>query len=168
MLTETAWDKVCRRCGFSGLDGSVQIHDGGPKVGSVMLTKAIAQGKPSYPAVSLIIHDDPLTNLLETIRPSLHKLTGLPVPVRNLLEVDLSDKYGIVLAMGGSVLSELDEAGFRHMQTLFSTTRGILWVTRGASSQSPEARSVSLRLSWIRMFFLSAKRPNGVAVWSRD
>ena len=139
-MMETAWDNVYHRSGFSGLDGSVQLHSNGSNAGSVMLTTAIPQVKPSYPAASLVVHDESLTNLFETIRPSLQKLTGLLAPVENLLKVDLNDKYGIVLAMGESLLFELDEIGFRRMQVLFSTARGILWVTRGARSQNPGAK----------------------------
>lgn len=140
LLTETAWDTVYRKTGFSGLDGSIQLHGDGYIVESVMLTTAIPEEKPSYPAASLLICDKALKYLGETIGRSLQKRSGLPAPIENILEVDLNDKYGIVLAMGESLLSELDESGFRHMQAIFSTARGILWVSRGARSQNPEAK----------------------------
>ena len=60
-------------------------------------------------------------------------------PVERLLEVDLNKKYGIVLTMGESSLSSFDEIAFKRMQVLFSTARGILWVTRRARSQNPTA-----------------------------
>ena len=130
-----------RRTGFSGLDGSVQVHgDGQPTVESVMVTTAIPEGKPRYPAASLFTYGKPLTNLGENISRSLHGLTGLQAPVENLLEADLKDKYGIVLAMDKSLLFKLDETGFSQMQILFSTARGILWVSRGARSRKPEAK----------------------------
>ena len=135
-MAETAWDALCRRTGFSGLDGSVPVHN---NVTSVMVTTAITEESPSYPATSVIVGDEPYTDLFEIMRPSLHELTGQLVPTARLLEVDLNDKYGIVLAMENSFLSSIDEIGLKHMQVLFSTARGILWVSRGASSQNPEA-----------------------------
>lgn len=140
LLTETAWDTVYRRTGFSGLDGSVQLRGNGPTVESVMVTTAIPKEKPRYPAVSLLTYDKSLTNLGETVSQSMHSLTSLLAPMENLLEVDLKDKYGIVLAMGESLLLKLDEVGFKRMQVLLSTARGILWVSRGARSQNPEAK----------------------------
>lgn len=104
-----------------------------------MLTTAITNENSSYPATSLIVCGDEYANLVEAIRPALHSLTGQRVPAETILEVDLNDKYGIVLAMEESFLSSLDEIGFKRMQVLFSTARGMLWVTRGARSQNPGA-----------------------------
>ena len=132
-----------RRTGFSGLDGSIQLHGDGYIVESVMLTTAIPEERPSCPEASLLICDKVFKNSGETIRTisrSLHKRTSLPAPVESILEVDLNNKYGIVLAMGESLLFELDESGFKRMQAIFSTARGILWVSRGARSQNPEAK----------------------------
>ncbi len=139
-LTETAWDSVYRRTGFSGLDGSVQLHGSGPMMQSVMVTSAIPKENPTYPAASVLICDARHKDLGETTSRSLQNLTGLLAPVEDLLGVDLNDKYGIVLAMGESMLFNLDETGLRRMQVLFSTVRGILWVSRGARSQCPEAK----------------------------
>ncbi len=107
---------------------------------SVMVTSAISKAKHTYPAASVVICDKHHEDLGETISRSLQNLTGFLAPVENLLEVDLNDKYGVVLAMGESMLFNLDETGFRRMQVLFSTVRGILWVSRGARSQCPEAK----------------------------
>ena len=104
-----------------------------------MVTTAIIEENPSYPATSVIVGDEPYTDLVAIMRPSLHELTGQLVPTARLLEGDLNEKYGIVLAMENSFLSSIDEIGLKHMQALFSTARGILWVSRGARSQNPEA-----------------------------
>lgn len=151
VLTETAWDTVYRKTGFSGLDGSVQVHGNGPSVGSVMLTTAIPKEKPTYPATSVVVCDKTSTKLAEAIRPSLHHLTGQLAPVENVLEVDLNEKYGIVLAMEESILSGFDEIGFKRMQALFSTAHGILWVSRGAKSRNPEANMITGFARTLRM-----------------
>ena len=101
---------------------------------SVMVTSAIPKDKPTNPAASVLICDARHMDLGETTSRSLQNLTGLLAPVKDLLGVDLNDKYGIVLAMGESMLFNLDETGFRRIQVLFSTVRGILWVSRGAGS----------------------------------
>ena len=77
--------------------------------------------------------------MVDAIRPLFQNLTGQVAPVERLLEVDPNEKYAIVLAKGESSLSRFDEIAFKRMQVLFSTARGILWVTRGARSQTLEA-----------------------------
>lgn len=138
-MTETAWDTVYRKTGFSGIDGSAQVHAHGVSVASVMLTTAITKQEPDYPEVSLVVPNEPHTHLVDAIRPLFQNLTGHTTPVERLLEVDLTQRYGIVLAMEEPLLSSFDEIGFKRMQALFLTARGILWVTRGGRSHNPEA-----------------------------
>lgn len=128
-----------RKTGFSGLDGSAQVHGNPVSEASVMLTTAITQQKPSYPEACLIVLDQPHTGLVDAIRPELQTLTGKGAPVERFLEVDLNNKYGIVLAMGESPFPNLNEIEFKRMQILFTTARGLLWVSRGARSHNPEA-----------------------------
>ena len=128
-----------RKTGFSGLDGSAQVHANGLSVASVMVATAVTKQKSRYPEISLVVSNEPYTHLVDAIRPQFQNLTGQATPVERLLEVDLNNKYGIVLAMEEPSLSSLDEIGFKRMQVLFSTARGILWVSRGARSQNPEA-----------------------------
>ena len=104
-----------------------------------MLTTAITKEESGYPEISLIVSNEPYTHLVDTIRPLIQNLTGQNTHVERLLEVDLTQKYGIVLAMGEPLLSSFDEIWFKRMQVLFSTARGILWVSRGARSHNPEA-----------------------------
>ena len=134
-----AWDSVYRKTGFSGVDGSAQAHGNHISDASVMLTTAVTQQQSSYPEFRLIVSDEPYTDLVDAIRPAFQTLTGHVAPVERILEVDLNNKYGIVLAMGESPFSSLNESDFKRMQVLFSTARGILWVSRGARSHNPEA-----------------------------
>lgn len=128
-----------RKTGFSGLDGSAQIRADPVSDASVMLTTAITQQRPGYPETCLVVCNEPYTGLVDAIRPVFQNLTGQVAPVERLREVDLNNKCGIVLAMGDSLFSSLNDSDFERMQVLFSTARGILWVTRGARSQNPEA-----------------------------
>lgn len=139
LMTETAWETVYRKTGFSGLDGSAQVRAKGISVASVMVATAVAEQESSYPEVTLLVSNEPHTPLIDAIRPLFQNLTGQITPVERLLEVDLNNKYGIVLAMGEPLLSNFEEDKFKRMQVLFSTARGILWVSRGARSHNPEA-----------------------------
>lgn len=132
-----------RKSGFSGLDGSAQVNAYGVSVASVMMTTAVTEEKPSYLETSLVVANELHTHLVDAIRPLLRNLTGQVISVERLLEVDLNNKYGIVLAMGEPLLSTFGEIDFKRMQTLFSTARGILWVSQGARLQNPEANMIT-------------------------
>lgn len=160
-------DSVCCDAGFSGLDGSAQVHCKGVVVNSVMLTTAITKQMSGYPGTSLVVSDEPRINLTDTISPLIQNLTGAIAPVEKLLEVDLNDKFGVVLAMGEPIISNLDEAGFKHIQALFSTARGILWVSRGARSLKPDtnmflgfARSIRTENKGLRIVTLDLDDQN--------
>ena len=137
-MTESGWDAVYRKTGFSGLDGSAKVHAYGVGVASVMLTTAVTEQESRYPQVNIIVSDKPHTNLVDAIRPLFQNLTGQVTSIAKLLEVDLNNKYGIVLAMEELLLSNFDEITFKRMQDLFSTARGILWVSRGVRLHNPE------------------------------
>ena len=107
------------------------------------MTTAVTEQKPSYLETSLVVANEPHTHLVDAIRPLLQNLTGQVISVERLLEVDLNNKYGIVLAMGEPLLSTFGETDFKRVQTLFSTARGILWVSRGARLQNPEANMIT-------------------------
>ena len=82
---------------------------------SVMLTTAVPKEKPSYPTTTLVVGSEPPANLVGIINTSLHDLTGQLAPPEHLGEVDLSDGYSIVLAMGESLLLGLDQTGLRYI-----------------------------------------------------
>ena len=142
-MTETAWDKVYRKTGFSGLDGSVQIRGSGPSIASVMLTTAISEQVPTYPEISIVVCKEVDENLLRTVHSSMHGLIAQQASVQGLLEADLTDRHAVVLALEDPFLSEADEGALKRMQYVFSSARGVLWVTRGASSQNPEANMIT-------------------------
>ena len=143
-LTESAWDVVLRRTGFSGIDGSAQVDGGEKALASAMITSATGDESPNYPTPTLMTFKEPHTALAECLSSAWEQSTGSQLPpTKRLYEATFIDDYGIVLAMEDPVLAELDETDFHHVQKLFCEARGLLWVTRGARSEHPEANMVT-------------------------
>ncbi|KAL8828179.1 MAG: hypothetical protein Q9191_002743, partial [Dirinaria sp. TL-2023a] len=143
-LKESHWDGVLHENGFTGVDGSVQINGDGHSIASVMLATAKSDQKPSCPDLSLVQtfsrKEDPLT---DTLCMNLSDRATRVVSVGQLLEADLNDKYAIVLEMEDAFWFEIDGTALERMQSIFQLARGILWVTRGASTQQPLANMVA-------------------------
>ena len=91
-----------------------------------MLTTAITQQTSSYPETCLIILDQRHTGLVDAIRPEMQNSTGLGAAVEKLLEVNLNNRYGIMLAMEESPFANLNEIEFKRMQVFFTIARRIL------------------------------------------
>lgn len=143
-LTESAWDAVFRRTGFSGLDGSAPTRGAGDILSSVMIASAAGDKSPNYPTPPSIICNEAHTAIDESLSSALEELTGSQLPpTKPFYEATLIDNHGIVLAMEDPLLAELDEAGLHHIQEMFCEARGLLWVTRGARSEHPEANMIT-------------------------
>ena len=109
-----------------------------------MLTTAKSNQKPSFADLSLVQtslpNEEPLTDVLCM---NLNDRLPRVLSVGQLLEADLNDKYAIVLEMKNSFWLEIDRTGLEKMRSVFQLARGILWVTRGASTQQPLANMVA-------------------------
>lgn len=139
-MAEADWDRMLRQSGFSGIDGSVRVNPAGPNVGSVMLATAVAQQTPTYPEASILVCSDVHQHLTQAIGGKLSAVTKQSsVSSCGLLEAELDDGYGIVIALDEPFWPDLDEAGLEKMQRLFTSARGILWVSRGARTANPAA-----------------------------
>ena len=109
-----------------------------------MIASAAGDKSPNYPTPPSIICREAHTAVDESLRLALEEYTGSQLPpTKPLYEAALIDNHGIVLAMEDPLLAELDEAGLHYIQEMFCEARGLLWVTRGARSEHPEANMVT-------------------------
>ncbi|KAL8694265.1 MAG: hypothetical protein Q9218_001033 [Villophora microphyllina] len=144
LLSEPQWDKVLRETGFSGIDGSVRTQHEGTSLGSVMLSTAVPQQELKYPEASIVLCGNPHQQLVQAVSERLIPITSQDqVSTHELLDVNLEDKYAVVLAMDEPFWPGLDDQGLQKMQKLFASARGILWVSRGAQVQNPAANMVT-------------------------
>ncbi|KAL9609347.1 MAG: hypothetical protein Q9167_005871 [Letrouitia subvulpina] len=146
LLNVEGWDKVFRRNGFSGVDGSIDDNPEGPSVASILLTTAVARQVPTYPKASILVcgQQDQHKDLAEAVGERMGSLTEqASISTGSLLHSDLSDQYGIILALDDPFWQDIDEPGLLKIQQSFSAARGILWVSQGGQGPNPEANMVS-------------------------
>lgn len=108
------------------------------------MTTAAGDKPPDCSTPTMVICNEAYTAIGERLGSALEELTGSRFPpASRLSEATLIDNHGIVLAMEDPILAELDEAGLRHIQKIFCEAHGLLWVTRGARSEHPEANMIT-------------------------
>ncbi|KAL8763349.1 MAG: hypothetical protein Q9184_000820 [Pyrenodesmia sp. 2 TL-2023] len=140
LLDTASWDEILKQSGFSGIDASVPLNPEGPDTASVLLATAVPKQSPTYPEVSIIVHGEAHQHLSQAVGEEISVLTKQSsTPVNELLQANLEDGYGIFLMLDNPFWSDVDEASFKKMQEIFSTARGILWISRGARGANPTA-----------------------------
>ncbi|KAL8952236.1 MAG: hypothetical protein Q9222_001850 [Ikaeria aurantiellina] len=150
-LSESGWDRLLKQSGFSGIDTSIPVNTDGPSFASVILSTGISEQSPQYPQPSVIVCGDSNRPIADALNNHLYPDPGAMMPpLQELLQVELDDAYGIVLALEDAFWAELDEHGLHRMQKLFSSARGLLWVTRGARNQKPALNMVAGLVRCIR------------------
>ncbi|KAL8631914.1 hypothetical protein Q9189_002390 [Teloschistes chrysophthalmus] len=139
-LTEPEWDRILGQSGFGGLDCPLQINHEGPSLASVMIATAKLEQKTSAPEMMSLISPHPQSQV--SLTDSLREIIAGKPSVENIFEVDLEDKYAVVISLNDTVWLDLDAQGLERMQGIFRSARGILWVVRGASCKNPAANMV--------------------------
>ncbi|KAL8664984.1 MAG: hypothetical protein Q9168_007794 [Polycauliona sp. 1 TL-2023] len=151
-LTEAQWEHQLISSGFSGIDASVQVVPGEDNVASLILSTGCSGQPPVYPKVAVLTCDNKEQGILEGISKQLATITDQPkIATGHLTQVDLADQYGIFLAIDAPFWSDLTEDDLSKMQELVASSRGLLWVTRGAQSASPGMNMVTSFARTIRM-----------------
>ena len=122
----------------------MQINQDGPSLGSVLLATAIPEQMPNISEFSIALpnHVQQEGKFVQTLSNLIERKYHRQIAVEQLFQVDLEDKYAIVVALEDTTWLDLDAKGLQKMQNIFRSARGILWVVRGASSQNPIANMV--------------------------
>ncbi|KAL8707779.1 MAG: hypothetical protein Q9220_007231 [cf. Caloplaca sp. 1 TL-2023] len=150
-LTEAGWERVLKQAGFSGIDTSIPVNAEGPSFASVILSSGISEQAPTYPQPSVIVCGSSNNSIASALNDRIYRETTSPQPpLQDLLRIDLDSAYGIVLTLDEPFWADLDEDGLQRMQKLFSSARGLLWVTRGARDQNPALNMVAGLVRCIR------------------
>lgn len=142
-LNESEWGVVLRQTGFSGLDSQIQTNPEGPSLGSFMLATAHLEQEATTPEFSLVLPNRKVeTNLMQSLSALISDRFHQKPRVEHIADVDLEDRYAIVVALEDTTWLDMTAEGLEKMQSIFRSARGILWVVRGASSQNPVANMV--------------------------
>ncbi|KAL8872489.1 MAG: hypothetical protein Q9174_001891 [Haloplaca sp. 1 TL-2023] len=143
-LSKTQWDCLLKESDFSGIDGSVAVMTGSPNYANVFLSTAVMEAPTVYPEPAILTCGHGEEQLVRTVREHLAVTTSeLFSSANHLLQVELNDRYVVVLALDEPFWSNITEEDLKKLQALSSSARGLLWVTRGAQGANPGTNMVT-------------------------
>jgi hypothetical protein len=175
-MLEERWDEILRDTGFSGLDFAlpdttdIVTHQGTTMISRA--TKAVHQLSKNGP-ISVLPHaQDPKSIVLvntdsntasDSGRIKLHisehnKLGEMVGEVVNFCNLQPDGRICILLELESSILRDMTETRLKILKTLFGQSKGILWVTRGAS-HLPTNPDLSLVSGLLRTLRIETGRP---------
>lgn len=176
LMSEERWDRILRDTGFSGLDFSlpdttdVITHQGTTMISRATTAVPQLSDNASIPALTqtqdsenivLVNTNWNTVSELDGIKRYLsehHKLGGEIREVANFCNLQTNGRICILLELGSSILRDMTESRLKVLKELFSQSKGILWVTKGAN-HLPTNPDLSLVSGLLRTLRIETGRP---------
>jgi NADPH:quinone reductase-like Zn-dependent oxidoreductase/SAM-dependent methyltransferase len=148
VLDKSSWDELLKETGFSGLDLALDDYPGAPQqCGSLIVTTSQIIPDLKGRQVTIVCPEDSSSFPIEDLARRVEALTGCAPDIGPLSGVDCEGKLCIFLAeVDGPILSQLDEAKFKSIQSLLQEASGLLWVVRedyGSDRRGPESHLIT-------------------------
>ncbi|KAJ6150676.1 hypothetical protein N7470_007270 [Penicillium chermesinum] len=164
-VSDTVWDELLKRTGFSGIDLNLQDYDDPVcHEHSALITTAVAEAKDcSRPPPRTLIVLDFTSTIQETVANKLTvnlQHSGVPETIHRSLEEaaqlpNLKEWFCIMMLDLGetSILANMNETEYQQIKILLQADGGMLWVTRGGGvrPERPEHALVQGALRGLRM-----------------
>jgi NADPH:quinone reductase-like Zn-dependent oxidoreductase len=139
LLTENQWDSTLVATGFSGLDVCLpdySVED--DWMISVIVSTAVETKQPQYDQVTLVAENGSEESVGETLSCLKDLITLTPNQTMSIDNFDAAGKVCVFLAeLWEPVLNSGQCSYFDKVKKLLTTAAGVLWVTRGATMDSP-------------------------------
>lgn len=153
LLDLNTWDRTMKASGFSGLDLRVHdFQDENIQCGCLMVTTASDPNGSDPKTQAVIIHDAAAedSTLINGLAASVHDLTGVAPIVTDLLRVEVSGRWVIVVDnVKAPILPRLNKDEFQSIQTLLARSRGVLWVARH-TTDNPRSLDANMAIGLAR------------------
>lgn len=172
LMSETTWNDLLIKTGFSGLDFMLpDTADIATHQGTTMVSRATAfdveqeEYELDWPSPKLQVlekvvlvtttessKDKNLAKLIKELS-ELYNLADRIEEVVDLQNLQTRGRFCILLETEKSILNGMTETSLQALNNVFSDSKGVLWVTSGASYQSknPELSLVSGFLRTLRV-----------------
>ena len=138
-LSEPQWDDLLRRTGFSGLDGSLSDNPSGVKGGSAMISTATSKQSMPLPNPTIIVDQYSDKALIRELQSSFANLTGQDVAVKAFPFLSATDLYCVYAPLEHPTWKLASGDQFNQLRQMILRAKGVLWVTKGAAIQNPDA-----------------------------
>ncbi|KAL9595035.1 MAG: hypothetical protein Q9219_006685 [cf. Caloplaca sp. 3 TL-2023] len=139
------WRDMLLRRGYTGAKVCIPDSDGEDSYSmGVLITTAADKASPrNDTAVTLVVSDgsDIQSAIASGVVTCLSATSTSMCEVRSLKELQANDQKGIayvsLLDIDTAVLRDPSEAEFTTLKTMISSSKGVLWVTRGGGDKAP-------------------------------
>jgi hypothetical protein len=176
LMLEERWDTILKDTGFSGLDltlpdtPDVVTHQGTTMISRAATAAPQLSNNASIPALpraqdceKLVLVDtntktDSNSDKIIQHLSEHNKLRGSVGEVVNFCNLQPDGRICILIELESSILSDMTEPSLKALKKLFSQSKGVLWVTRGASYQ-PTNPDLSLVSGFLRTLRIETGRP---------
>ncbi|OBT54633.1 Type I Iterative Polyketide synthase (PKS) [Pseudogymnoascus sp. 24MN13] len=135
-LTVGMWDRCLRETGFSGVDIEVPDCDEPDLYSySVIMSTANSQSTKLNSDIVLVTRNLTPISWMDALSTSIAEATGVAPSIEPLEGVRGNSKsiYVFLGDIEGPFLKNLDSAQFEAIKALCSTSKGVLWVSRGGT-----------------------------------
>jgi len=175
-MLEKRWNEILRDTGFSGVDFSLpDTTDAVTHQGTTMISRAttaikqlsdnasapgLPQAQESEKIVLVDTNPDTLSNseIIKSHISEYHKLRGEIEEAVDFCNLQPDGRICILLELESSILRDMTEPRLEILKKLFSQSKGILWVTKGAS-HLPTNPDLSLISGLLRTLRIETGRP---------
>ncbi|KAH6616126.1 hypothetical protein B0J18DRAFT_485034 [Chaetomium sp. MPI-SDFR-AT-0129] len=147
-LDTAGWESTLKQAGFKGVELELRDYDAPGQEGQYSLSSILASVPAAGPSSSDLLEDNgvvvvtsaaapPPDTWLQTLRETItHKSLSKSLPAVQTLESlaanSCAGKFTIFLGEAGRpLLNNLSEASWNGIRTMLTTSKGVLWVTRG-------------------------------------
>jgi NADPH:quinone reductase-like Zn-dependent oxidoreductase/acyl transferase domain-containing protein len=137
----TTWDSILQHSGFNSLELEVPAFEEEEyQSSSFMVSTAVASSPASYDPIIYAVHSsrEPPAEWIPTLGEEIFKLTGSRLESVQLGSVDLTDKTCLFLEIEEPMLASPSAEKYAELQAMLLTSKGVLWVTRGAAVDSKQ------------------------------
>ena len=104
-----------------------------------MISTAVTNNKLPLLSPTIIVDQYSDKALISELQRSLARLTGREVPVKAFPFLNASDLYCVYVPLGHPTWRHVTEDRFKQLRQMILKAKGILWVTKGAAIQNPDA-----------------------------
>jgi NADPH:quinone reductase-like Zn-dependent oxidoreductase len=146
------WDRVLRQTGFNGVE--TEVHDCNDEElysFSAIVSTADSQIPKFNSDVVLVTQNSTPISWLDALQTSIAKVTGV-VPSVSPLEGIKGNSKSIYIFLGeieGTLLKNLGSAQFEAIKALCTTSKGVLWVSRGGAVDCEQV-DASMHVGFLR------------------
>ena len=143
-MTEEQWDVLLRDTGFSGVDGTVACAGEGSNLGSIMISTAMSPSQELLPQPTILVDTcHKSCSTVEFTREALTSVFGQQPSVVAFGDIKPNETpYSIIMTLDQPTWRDPMEEKFHYLQSVLSGSKGVLWVTRGASDANPDANMI--------------------------